>query len=470
MVSSSTSKYIDSNNYVQDFEHEVVLTTKDILHLDIDDIFSPSSYTVLTRSTMPGVQKVSFLRLPIAIQAPMIFILRYTQMTISCQPSQLVSTPQVGYRFHFGIYVPCEHQIVQNTSSPPTLCQLPFAIILSNNRHGCGFHVKKIFQDITLKMDQSPLNQEKNTKAFHTNLIFKRWQNLEWKDVYSKRTGISYRSRYILPGYKNITHHPRTRIYNKLMKGFNYQPSPNTKVAKRQQRHFERNCRRVLNKEVIKPGGTSNVASKFGAAKTSNFLFLPSQTIKKRIQHIRIQDIKLHPENSDLTFSTPFDYRYKKRPKCTEQSSTSMEIITKPQVVVSPTKGGSDTESAKAKTAGWDPIFYFNKMKRIRDLTNWSDKFHKDRTEFVKQHDRIMMKHSNKNAPNDGKRPGDDLTEEYIPYQEKVREIDQNFPLKRWVDINLNIAVPLTNPKQSRLDATTAFDSEQAGLSKVFKN
>ncbi|RGB21289.1 hypothetical protein C1646_678612, partial [Rhizophagus diaphanus] len=35
----------DSNSYVQDFEQEVVLTTKDILHLDIDDILSPSSYT-----------------------------------------------------------------------------------------------------------------------------------------------------------------------------------------------------------------------------------------------------------------------------------------------------------------------------------------------------------------------------------------------------------------------------------------
>ncbi|RGB27594.1 hypothetical protein C1646_673869 [Rhizophagus diaphanus] len=323
----------DSNNYVQDFEQEVVLTTKDILYLDIDDILSPSSFTA------------------------------------------------------------------------PQYCRknFPFFVSFKKTHTRLWFSRQKIFQDIISKKDQSPLNQEKNSKAFHANLIFKQWQNLEWKDVYSKCTGISYRSRYILPGYKNINHHPRTRIYNKLMKGFNYQPSPNTKVAKRQQCHFECTCRRVLKKEVIKPGGTSNVASKLGAARISNFLFLPSQTINKRIQHIRIQNIKHHPENPDLAFSTPFDHKYKKRLKCTEQSSTLTEITIELQVVVLFTKSDSNTESAKAISTGWDSTFYFNKMKKINNLMNWSDKFHKDKTDFVKQYDRIITKHSNMNTPDDKK-------------------------------------------------------------------
>ncbi|RGB29052.1 hypothetical protein C1646_767094 [Rhizophagus diaphanus] len=158
---------------------------------------------------------------------------------------------------------------------------------------------------------------------------------------------------------------------------------------------------RVLKKEVVKPGGTSNVVSKLGTAKISNFLFLPSQTINKRIWHIRIQDIKLYPENSDLNFFIPYDHKYKKRPKPTEQSSKSKEITIEPQVMVSPTMTDSEREIANAKESGWDPTFYYNKMKKINNLMNWSDKFHKNRTDFVKQYDRIIMKHSNKNTPDD---------------------------------------------------------------------
>ncbi|RGB29136.1 hypothetical protein C1646_672696 [Rhizophagus diaphanus] len=142
------------------------------------------------------------------------------------------------------------------------------------------------------------------------------------KDVTSKRTGISYRSRYMIQGYRKDHHNPRVHIYSKLMKGFNFQPSPNTKVAKRQQHRFERNCRRVLKKEVIKPGGTSNVSSKLGAVKRSNFLFLPSQIINKRIGHLRFKHIKCHPADSGLNFSTPYDNRYKKRLKTTIKIDT----------------------------------------------------------------------------------------------------------------------------------------------------
>lgn len=122
---------------------------------------------------------------------------------------------------------------------------------------------------------------------------------------------------------KKNTHDPRTHVYNKLMKGFNFHPSPNTKVAKKQQCRFERNCRRVLNKEVVKPGSTSNVASKLGAAKVSNFLFLPSQSINKKIWHIRIKHIKRYPNNSDLNFSTPHDRKYTYRSNSTEEISKS---------------------------------------------------------------------------------------------------------------------------------------------------
>ncbi|RGB23071.1 hypothetical protein C1646_775059 [Rhizophagus diaphanus] len=496
----------DSNNYVQDFEQEVILTTKDILHIDIDDIFSPSSYTVpqprrknfpffvsfkkthVIKTQYTGFNKIynvghskSFffeiadhnlgtndihlkihtndylmLTSPISFNSTSRVLNAKFQISKALQyffSSQRVIPRRIQkkyfdmirkklleritfiksrahktdnrnhqtktffnfsykrYRFHFGIYVPCEYQITQNTPSPPTSCQQPSAIILSNNRHGCGSHVKKIFQDITLKKDQSPLNQEKNTKAFHANLIFKRWQNLEWKDVYSKHTDVSYRSRYTILSYSKSTHYPRTRIYNKMLKGFKHQPSPKTNVAKRQQRHFERNCHRVLTKEVIKPGGTSNTASKLGAAKTSNFLFLPSHSINKRIQHIRFQDIKRYPKNSDRNFSTPYNHRYKNRLSLPEQTGELKEMTIEPQVIVPPTMTDSEKEIASAKEAGWDPTHYYNKKEKIKNLMNWCDKFHKDRTEFVKQYDRIIEKHSNTNTPDDGQRK----KKKYIP-------------------------------------------------------
>ncbi|RGB34912.1 hypothetical protein C1646_786036 [Rhizophagus diaphanus] len=510
----------DSNNYVQDFEQEVILTPKDILHLDIDDILSPSSYTApqprrknfpflvsFKKTHVIKTQYTGFNKIYNSGRSKSFFFeivnrnpgtndihlkIHTNDYRMSTIPISFNSTSQVPnakfqiskalqyffssqrviprriqkkyfnmlrtklleritfiesranktddrnhqmktffnfsykrYRFYFGIYVPCEHQIAKLTSSPPTLCQQPSAIILSNNRHGCSSHVKIIFQDITLKKDQSSLNQEKNTKAFHANLIFKRWQNLEWKEVYS---------------------------------------NPNTKVAKRQQCRFERNCRRVLKKEVIKPDGISNVASRLGAARTSNFLFLPSHTIKKRIQHIRIQDIKHYPDSSDRNFSMPFDHKYKKRPKRTEQSSTSMEITTEPQVVISSTETVPDMKSEKAKSVGSDPLHFSN--NKIKNLMNWCDKFHKDRTEFVKQYDRIIKKHADTNIPDDGQHvkkkykpslqndmnmlytrypgliisnnrkrkktrpqrigPGDDWTEEYIPYREKPRVTNKN--------------------------------------------
>ncbi|RGB21321.1 hypothetical protein C1646_778364 [Rhizophagus diaphanus] len=186
------------------------------------------------------------------------------------------------------------------------------------------------------------------------------------------------------------------------MKGFNYQPSPNTKVAKRQQRRFERNCCRVLKKEVTKPGGNSNVTSKLGTARTSNFLFLPLQTINKRLQHLRFKDIKRYPENSGLNFSTPYNHKYKNRLNLPEQTGESKEMTIEPQVIVPPTMTDSEIEIAKANEAGWDPTSYFKKMNKIKNLMNWSDKFHKDRIEFVKQHDRIIMKHTNMNTPDDG--------------------------------------------------------------------
>ncbi|RGB21417.1 hypothetical protein C1646_778080 [Rhizophagus diaphanus] len=44
--------------------------------------------------------------------------------------------------------------------------------MLSNNRQSCGIHIKKIYQDITLRNTPSNLDSPNiNNKTFHTNLI-----------------------------------------------------------------------------------------------------------------------------------------------------------------------------------------------------------------------------------------------------------------------------------------------------------
>ncbi|RGB27411.1 hypothetical protein C1646_769143 [Rhizophagus diaphanus] len=238
----------DSDNYVQDFEQEVILTTKDILNIDIDDILSPSSYT----AHQPCRKNFPFF--------------------VSFKKTHVTKTQYTGF----------------------------------NKIYNSG-RSKSFFFEI---VDRNPSTNDIHLKI-HTN------------DYLMSTTPISFNS-----------------------------------------------TSKILKKEVIKLGGTSNVASKLGAAKASNFLFLPSQTINKRIQHIRIKHIKCYPENPDLNFPTPHDRIYKKRSIPPEQKSIPEEITIEPPVMVPPTMTDSEREI--------------------------------DRTEFVKHYDRITMKHSNPNIPNDG--------------------------------------------------------------------
>ncbi|RGB27387.1 hypothetical protein C1646_769181 [Rhizophagus diaphanus] len=91
-----------------------------------------------------------------------------------------------------------------------------------------------------------------------------------------------------------------TSVYTKLLHGFAIEPSYNTKMAKRQTKRFECNCRRVLQKEVIKPGGLPNISSKLGVAKAANFVFLPSD-----ITHQKKQQLPVLIVNSNTTEIIP---------------------------------------------------------------------------------------------------------------------------------------------------------------------
>ncbi|PKY35562.1 hypothetical protein RhiirB3_456523 [Rhizophagus irregularis] len=129
------------------------------------------------------------------------------------------------YRFHFGIFIPCDHMIeAKGLSIPPRPCDVPSPIVMSNNRYGCGLHffkkypasivfVRNEYGDFTLK------NQHQN-KQFHANLTFDRWIKKESKSIFSSRTGISYNSRYIVCNSNRKFRPGRTHIYHKLMNNF----------------------------------------------------------------------------------------------------------------------------------------------------------------------------------------------------------------------------------------------------------
>ncbi|PKC67298.1 hypothetical protein RhiirA1_458629 [Rhizophagus irregularis] len=195
------------------------------------------------------------------------------------------------YRFHFGIFIPCDHIIeAKGLSIPPRRCEVPSPIVMSNNRYGCGLHFFKKYLDGIIYVlnengDLTPKIQRQN-KQLHANLTFDRWLTKESKSIFSSRTGISYNSRYIVCNSNRKTYPGRTHIYHKLMNNFQFSPSPNARTAKKQKIRFERSCCRVLSQEVIKPGAVSSTSTKLAAAKKGRFLFLPSQKFTTPVKHL----------------------------------------------------------------------------------------------------------------------------------------------------------------------------------------
>ncbi|PKK64607.1 hypothetical protein RhiirC2_97171 [Rhizophagus irregularis] len=53
------------------------------------------------------------------------------------------------YRFHFGIFILCNHTIVdKHLPGFKSCCTVPSPIVMSQNRHGCGIHFHQKNQTI----------------------------------------------------------------------------------------------------------------------------------------------------------------------------------------------------------------------------------------------------------------------------------------------------------------------------------
>ncbi|PKY59962.1 hypothetical protein RhiirA4_483143 [Rhizophagus irregularis] len=118
------------------------------------------------------------------------------------------------YRFHFGIYIPCDHDIKSQYSQ--TICRVPSPITLSNNRHACGLHLSKVHQEITNSFKKNDdATGPINSKITHTNLLHARWQSYYKKQVVSLRTGRSYQVHYNARDLYDIKESRRRHIYSK---------------------------------------------------------------------------------------------------------------------------------------------------------------------------------------------------------------------------------------------------------------
>ncbi|PKY63101.1 hypothetical protein RhiirA4_490981 [Rhizophagus irregularis] len=181
---------------------------------------------------------------------------------------------------------------------------------MSKYRHGCGVHFYKKYQEKTVfirnndgKLLPAGRLQGKNN---HANLIYLRWKNRETKIVASLRTGVSYNSRYCTRNAFQKIKAKHTNMYNKELSNFQINLSPNPRTAKKQKKRFERPCRRVLSSENIKPGGTSNHATKLAAARKNKFLFLNSQTLRIGLRHLKFNKIGSLSSQQDYPFNIPY--------------------------------------------------------------------------------------------------------------------------------------------------------------------
>ncbi|RGB25358.1 hypothetical protein C1646_771849 [Rhizophagus diaphanus] len=260
-------------------------------------------------------------------------------------------------------------------------------------------------------------------------------------------------------------------------------PSSNIKTAKRQTEHFERNCRKVLRMEVIKLEGTSSVSSKLGTAKRANFLFLKSQKINHKIQHLRYKKVGSISDSSDYDFSISHHFnliRFRTTfdSYCDDQCKTTVKEVS---------YYGTSTKHLELR------------QKMVHFLTDWNNEFHSHMTLYNNIFSRINKKYAGTNRL---KFEMDILLATYVnisiptnkqycnahytglvhdfkgnsfpvnPYTSSDTADLESHPFKRDVNINSNLSSHLKTSKRSHqaLSSTIALDSEQAGPLKVVNN
>ncbi|PKY55483.1 hypothetical protein RhiirA4_474972 [Rhizophagus irregularis] len=168
-------------------------------------------------------------------------------------------------------------------------------------------------------LDKQPYSRHNNTpllvdngihhKSFHANLIYEKYINNSRQEVFSHRTGISYRTRYIAHELKSIS--PPNKIggfmYKKTYEGFTQTLSSNARTAAKQKKRFDRSCRRVFNKDYTKSRQALRLRHKISLANRQKFLFYPYQKIYSRVNHLKFNRALFNTHPNVPLFRFPYD-------------------------------------------------------------------------------------------------------------------------------------------------------------------
>ncbi|CAB4439661.1 unnamed protein product [Rhizophagus irregularis] len=212
------------------------------------------------------------------------------------------------YRFHFGIYTPCQQSFTHpGFSSTPHICNTPVPFVMSKHRRACVTHQQQFFRDILnhKPKDRTPISDGVvNNKASHANLIYNRWKNNIKKPVFSNRLGVSYEESIHARDVKSVLEYGNKHMYRKRLTNFQLKQSNYLKVKEKQETRFLRACRRVfkLKKQNIPDLNRHRLRS----AHRHRFLFLKSQCLNKPVKHLQYNHGLVSDEYG---FPTPHYYK-----------------------------------------------------------------------------------------------------------------------------------------------------------------
>ncbi|POG63843.1 hypothetical protein GLOIN_2v1682224 [Rhizophagus irregularis DAOM 181602=DAOM 197198] len=227
------------------------------------------------------------------------------------------------YRFHFGIYIPCEHVCTPALSNSLTRCHSPSPFVMSLNRRACGTHQPE-FSRTKINHHLKPVPEldpgYTNSKSSHANHVYDLWQH-RWKnEIFSNRLGIQYNVCYVANSTNFVRKHPGAYIYRKHLSNFKLNHSSNPATKRKQETRFKRHCARVL--KTIDPTSRTLKDYKLSAGRRFRFLFDESQHIYSPLHHLKFKKFsteKLLPDPDDYRFKIP----HHTLPNCSTTSQPS---------------------------------------------------------------------------------------------------------------------------------------------------
>ncbi|CAB4445109.1 unnamed protein product [Rhizophagus irregularis] len=217
-------------------------------------------------------------------------------------------------RFHFGIYVACNHISTKSFSyQKPTPCIIPCPFVKNFGRHACAQHHLLVMfnKKFSSEEDSTPLKDNiiLNNKSVHANIVYEKYNNHKVQKIFSNRLGISYHTQYIAHDLNAIL--PPNKVegpmYTKLMDGFTRTLSANSRTARRQNIRFDRAQRRVFKVNDKRVIFSLKLQHKVKLAHQNRFLFYHSQKMRIRVPHLKFNKALFRTSPTVPLYRFPYD-------------------------------------------------------------------------------------------------------------------------------------------------------------------